>query len=80
MRNQDEPPEAPHRSRRRPVQSPALVGEDPQSLGISSPILGEERSRVNATRTSPIMTSVTSTAAGKKTPTSKDYMEKIGVR
>ncbi|VUZ56076.1 unnamed protein product [Hymenolepis diminuta] len=78
MRNQDEPPEAPHRSRRRPVQSPALVGEDPQSLGISSPILGEERSRVNATRASPIMTSVTSTAAGKKTPTSKDYMEKIG--
>ncbi|VDN99154.1 unnamed protein product [Rodentolepis nana] len=77
-RHQDEPPEAPHRSRRRPVQSPALVGEDPQSLGISSPILGEERTRVNATRASPVMTAVTSASTGKKIPASKDYMEKIG--
>ncbi|KAM7542669.1 hypothetical protein Aperf_G00000006944 [Anoplocephala perfoliata] len=78
MRDQDELLEAPQRLKRRPVQSPALVGEDPQSLGISSPILGEERNRVAATRVSPILSAVASTATSKRIPASKEYIEKIG--
>ncbi|EUB61578.1 FERM, RhoGEF and pleckstrin domain-containing protein [Echinococcus granulosus] len=77
LREQEEQVEAPHRLKRRPVQSPALVGEEPQSWGISSPILGEERSRVGVTQASPVLSTVTSTA-GKKIPVPKEYMEKIG--
>ncbi|VDM30498.1 unnamed protein product [Hydatigera taeniaeformis] len=77
LREQEEQVEAPHRLKRRPVQSPALVGEEPQSWGISSPILGEERSRMGVTRASPVLSTVASTA-GKKIPVPKEYMEKIG--
>ncbi|KAL5107566.1 FERM ARHGEF and pleckstrin domain-containing protein 2 [Taenia crassiceps] len=77
LREQGEQVEAPHRLKRRPVQSPALVGEEPQSWGISSPILGEERSRVGVTRASPVLSTVTS-STGKKIPVPKEYMEKIG--
>ncbi|VDK37522.1 unnamed protein product [Taenia asiatica] len=78
LREQEEQVEAPHRLKRRPVQSPALVGEEAQSWGISSPILGEERGRVGVTRASPVLSTVTSNAE-KKIPVPKEHMEKIGV-
>uniref|UniRef100_A0A5K3EU01 FERM domain-containing protein n=2 Tax=Mesocestoides corti TaxID=53468 RepID=A0A5K3EU01_MESCO len=69
-------PEAPHLQKRRPVQSPTLIGEEPQSLGISSPVLGDDRSRMGSTRTSPLPPASTA----KNVTASKEYMEKIGAQ
>ena len=66
--------ETPHRLNRQPVQSPSLVGVEPQSLAISSPVLGDDKGRNgDSSIAHPFSAAVT------KVSTSKNTMEKIEV-